>query len=155
MIKSWLPEDYSISCFLTPVYFSCMIVPHATLSGEITMGCCDDPTEPSRIDPRQLIREQEHYGNLVRDLFTDDPEKVILRQLNEANTYLRELAALSAHYDSVRKRAIELLGKDSFSILERIINKEADTEIGKAALHRLTVLKNGTGGLLNKFFKSS
>ncbi len=119
------------------------------------MGCCDDPTEPSKIDPRQLIREQERYGNLVRDLFTDDPEKVMIRQLNEANTYLRELAALNAHYDSVRKRAIELLGKDSFPILERIINKEADTHIGKAALQHMTALKNDAGGLLNKFFKSS
>jgi len=117
------------------------------------MGCCDDPTEPYKVDPRELIREQEHYGNLVRDLFTDDPEKVILRQLNEANTYLRELAALSAHYDSVRKRAIELLGKDSITILERIINKEAGTEIGSAARQRLTALKTDAG-LLSKFFKS-
>ena len=45
------------------------------------MGCCDDPHE--------LIREQEHYGKFVRDLFTDDPEKVILKQLNEASTSLR------------------------------------------------------------------
>jgi hypothetical protein len=117
------------------------------------MGCCDDPTEPSKIDPRELIREQERYGNLVRDLFTDDPEKVILKQLNEANTYLRELAALRAHYGSVRKHAIELLGKDSVSVLERIAEKESDTEIGKAARQRLTDLENDTG-LLGKFFKS-
>ncbi|MFA6053144.1 MAG: hypothetical protein WC762_11190 [Methylobacter sp.] len=117
------------------------------------MGCCDDPTEPSKIDPRELIREQERYGNLVRDLFTDDPEKVILKQLNEANTYLRELAALRAHYDSVRKHAIELLSKDSVSVLERIAEKEADTGIGKAARQRLADLESDTG-LLGKFFKS-
>ena len=121
---------------------------------EKIMGCCDDPTEPYKVDPRALIREQEHYGNLVRDLFTDNPEKVILKQLNEANSYLRELAALNAHYDSVRKHAIELLGKDSISILERIINNEADTEIGKAAQLRLDTLKNDAPGLLRKFFKS-
>jgi len=34
------------------------------------MGCCDDPTEPRKIDRRDLIRLQEDYGNLVRDLFT-------------------------------------------------------------------------------------
>ncbi len=53
--------------------------------------CCDDPTELHKIDPRELVREQKRYGNLVRDLFTDDPEKVILKQLNEASHYLREL----------------------------------------------------------------
>jgi hypothetical protein len=74
-------------------------------------SCCDDPTEPRKIDPRELKREQERYGNLVRDLFTDDPERVMLKQLHEANTYLRELAALRAHYPSIRCHAIELLDK--------------------------------------------
>ena len=49
-------------------------------------------------------------------------------------------AALRAHYDSVRKYAIELLGKDSISMLERIIEKEADTEIGEAVRQRLAYL---------------
>jgi hypothetical protein len=38
-------------------------------------------------------------------------------------------------------------------MLERIINKEADTGTGRAARQRLTALENDTG-LLNKFFKS-
>ena len=80
------------------------------------MSCCDDPTEIHKIDPRELVREQQHYGNLVRDLFTDDPEKVLLKLLNESNAYLRELAALRAHYPSVRLRAIELLDKQSDAI---------------------------------------
>ncbi len=103
-------------------------------------NCCSDPTEPAKLDPRELLREQEHFGNLVRDLFTENPEKVILRQLNSANTYLRELAALRAHHDSVRKRALELLGKESLSIFERIANQEPATEIGKLALKRLEEL---------------
>ncbi len=41
--------------------------------------CCDDPTEPKKLDPRELIREQERYGNLMRDLFTDDPEQLMLK----------------------------------------------------------------------------
>ena len=45
------------------------------------MSCCDDPTEIHKVDPRELIREQQHYGNLVRDLFTDDPEKVLFKLL--------------------------------------------------------------------------
>ncbi|MCK9394124.1 MAG: hypothetical protein M0Q44_00840 [Methylobacter sp.] len=75
------------------------------------MSCCDDPIEPSKVDPCGLIHEQKHHGNLVHDLFIGDPEKVIFKQLNEANTHLRELAALRANYDSVRKHAIGLLGK--------------------------------------------
>ena len=116
------------------------------------MGCCDDPTEPSKIDPRELIREQKHYGELVRDLFTDDAEKVILRLLNEANSYLRELAALRAHYPSVRLRAIELLDKKSLSVLKQIIEKEPDSSFGQAAKIRLEHLNNDTG-LFGKFFK--
>jgi hypothetical protein len=38
-------------------------------------------------------------------------------------------------------------------VLKRIIEKEADTEIGKAARQRLAELENDTG-LLGKFFKS-
>ena len=87
------------------------------------MGCCDDPTEPVKINRTDVARIQEQYGSLLRDLFTSDAEKVILRQLNGANTYLRELAALNAHYDSVRKQAIELLDKNSVPILQQIIDK--------------------------------
>lgn len=54
-------------------------------------------------------------------------------------------AALRAHDDSVRK--------DSVSVLEQIIGKEADTGIGKAARQRLADLENDAG-LLGKFFKS-
>lgn len=100
-------------------------------------NCCNDPTEPAKLDPRELLREQEHFGNLVRDLFTENPEKVILQQLNSANTYLRELAALRAHHPSVRKRAIELLGKDSLPIFERIAKQEPETEIGEMAKKRM------------------
>lgn len=102
--------------------------------------CCEDPTEPRKVDPRELLREQQHFGNLVRDLFTDDPEKVILIQLNSASTYLRELAALRAHYPTVRRRAIELLPEESTSVLERIIDKEPDSDVGKAAAQRLKEL---------------
>ena len=44
------------------------------------MGCCDDPTEPIKINRTDVARVQEQYGNLVRDLFTSDPEKVMLKQ---------------------------------------------------------------------------
>ncbi len=112
------------------------------------MGCCDDPTESNKIDPRQLVREQQHYGELVRDLFTDDPEKVLLRLLHEANVYLRELAALRAHYPSVRLHAIELLDKKSLTVLNQLIQKEPDSAFGLAAKARLGHLSDGTG-----FFK--
>ncbi|WP_019865425.1 hypothetical protein [Methylovulum miyakonense] len=112
------------------------------------MGCCDDPTESNKIDPRQLVREQQHYGELVRDLFTDDPEKVLLRLLHEANAYLRELAALRAHYPSVRLHAIELLDKKSLTVLNQLIQKEPDSPFGLAAKARLGHLSDGTG-----FFK--
>ena len=101
------------------------------------MGCCDDPTEPKKMDRRDLIRLQEQYGNLVRDLFTEDPEKVILKLLNNANTYLTELAALRAKHDSVRLKAIELLDKPSQSVLQQIIDKEPDSEFGLAAKARI------------------
>ncbi|MGR9037106.1 MAG: hypothetical protein ACU83O_11055 [Gammaproteobacteria bacterium] len=107
--------------------------------------CCEDPTEPRKIDPRELVREQERYGNLVRDLFTDDPERIILKQLNEANSYLRELAALRAHFPSVRFRAIELLDKKSLPVLECICKNEADTPFGEAAKARIEHLQNEIG----------
>ena len=104
------------------------------------MGCCDDPTEARKIDPRDLRREQEHYGNLLRDLFTGDPEKVMHHQLREASTYLRELAALNAHYDSVRLSAINLLDQSSLSILARIVDQEPGSEAGSAARKKLDEL---------------
>jgi len=109
------------------------------------MGCCDDPTEPVKINRTDVARVQEQYGNLMRDLFTDDPEKVILKQLNEANTYLRELAALNAHYDSVRTQAVNLLEKDSIAILQRIIDKEPVSEIAQSATERIEYLKKDHG----------
>jgi hypothetical protein len=101
------------------------------------MACCDDPTEPKKLDRRELIRLQEQYGGLVRDLFTDDPEKVILKLLNGANSYLTELAALRAHHASVRLRAIGLLEKPSQTVLQQIVQKEPDSEFGLAAKVRL------------------
>ncbi len=115
------------------------------------MGCCDDPTEPPKINRTDVARVQEQYGNLLRDLFTGDPEKVILKQLNEANHYLRELAALNAQYSSVRKQAIHLLEKDSLSILQRIIDKDAGTDIADCATERLEQLQK-SHGLLDKLF---
>ena len=115
------------------------------------MGCCDDPTEPEKVKHNDLLRIQEQYGNLIRDLFTGDPEKVMLKQLNVANTYLKELAALNAHYDSVRKHAIELLGKDSIQILQRIVDKEAECEIALCAKQRIEYIKNDKG-IFKKLF---
>jgi oligoribonuclease NrnB/cAMP/cGMP phosphodiesterase (DHH superfamily) len=109
------------------------------------MGCCDDPTEPEKFSRSDLVRIQQEYGNLVRDLFTENPEKVILKQLNRANVYLRELAALNAYHVSARKHAIELLENDSISILQRIIDKEAETEIGLFAQQRIEDLKKDSG----------
>jgi len=116
------------------------------------MGCCDDPTDPVKINRSDLVQIQEHYGNLQRELFTGDPEKVMLKQLREANAYLRELAALRAHYDSVRKHAIELLDKDSISVLERVVAAEGDNEIAATAKKRLQQLENNKG-LLGRLFK--
>lgn len=117
------------------------------------MSCCDDPTEIHKVDPRELIREQQHYGNLVRDLFTAEPEKVLLKLLNESNAYLRELAALRAHYPSVRLRAIEFLDKNSQSVLEQLIEQEPDSSFGIAAKQRIEQLNSETG-LFGKLFKS-
>lgn len=116
-------------------------------------SCCNDPTESDKIDPRELLREQERHGNLLRDLFTDDPERVMLKQLHEANVYLRELAALRAHYSSIRYHAIELLDKKSLLVLEKISKTEADTPFGIAANKRIEQLKNDTG-LLSKLFRT-
>ncbi len=101
------------------------------------MACCDDPTEPKKLDRRELIRLQEQYGELVRDLFTEDPERVILKLLNGTSGYLTELAALGAHHASVRLRAIALLEKSSLPVLQQIVDKEPDSEFGLAAKARL------------------
>ena len=99
--------------------------------------CCHDPTEsPNKLDPRELIRAEMRYDELVRDLFTDDPEKVLLKLVNSSSVYLRELAALRANYASVRLRAIQLLDNKSESVLQQIIEKEPDSEFGQAAKHR-------------------
>lgn len=107
--------------------------------------CCEDPTEPRKIDPRELLREQERYGNLVRDLFTGDPEKTCIKLLHESNNYLRELAALRAHYSNVRLHAIELLDKSSLSILEQISADEAGSPFGIAARKQIDSINNNTG----------
>lgn len=104
-------------------------------------NCCTDPTEVPKVDPRDLVREQTRYGDLVRELFTGDPEKLMLHELRVANTYLRELAALRAHYPTVRLAAIALLQESSHSVLQRIIDKEPDSEIGKAATVQLQTLE--------------
>lgn len=104
------------------------------------MACCDDPTEPKRGDRRELIRLQEQYGNLVRDLFTDDPEKVMLKLLDTSNVYLTELAALRAHSSQVRLRAIALLNQSSVNVLQQICEKESTSAFGLAAKQRLSML---------------
>ena len=103
-------------------------------------NCCTDPTEPIKLDPRDLHREQELRGNLLRDLFTGDPEKLMLKELKGANTYLRELAALRAHYPAVRHYAITILDRESITILERIVDKEPGTETGILAQKRVAEL---------------
>lgn len=104
-------------------------------------SCCHDPTDPPRADPRDILREQVRYDNLVRDLFTEDPERILLRLLNESSSYLRELAALRAHYPTVRLRAIELLSHNSLQTLERISLKAPDSPFGLAARQRIEQLK--------------
>lgn len=104
-------------------------------------NCCSDPTEIPKVDPRDLVREQTRYGDLVRELFTGDPEKLMLHELREASAYLRELAALRAHYSSVRLAAIALLDKPSLAVLQRIIDKEQTSEIGLAATERIQKLQ--------------
>ncbi|RLA16372.1 MAG: hypothetical protein DRQ62_16315 [Gammaproteobacteria bacterium] len=104
-------------------------------------NCCNDPTEIPKVDPRDLVREQTRYGDLVRDLLTGDPEKLMLHELRAANTYLRELAALRAHYPTVRLAAIALLEESSLPILQRIVDKEPETEVGIAASAQLQKLQ--------------
>lgn len=105
------------------------------------MACCDDPTEPKKLDRRELIRLQEQYGELVRDLLTEDPERVILKLLNGTSPYLTELAALNAHHASVRLRAIELLDHNSVAVLQQIVDKQAGSEFAAAAQARLAQLQ--------------
>lgn len=100
-------------------------------------NCCSDPAEIPKLDLRDLVREQTRHGDLLRELFTSDPEKLMLHELREASTYLRELAALRAHYVSVRLAAIALLDKSSASVVQRIFDKEPESEIGKAAALQL------------------
>jgi hypothetical protein len=117
--------------------------------------CCHDPTEPpNKLDSRELTRAEMRYDELVRDLFTDDPEKVLLKLLNSSSVYLRELAALRANCPSVRLRAIQLLDKKSEVVLQQIIDKEPDSEFGQTAKHRFEHLDDETG-LLGRIFKSS
>lgn len=104
------------------------------------MACCDDPTEPKKLDRRELIRLQEQYGELIRDLMTEDPEKVVLKQLETTNQYLTELAALRAHHASVRLRAIQLLEQPSQPVLQQIVQREPDSAPGLAAKARLSQL---------------
>lgn len=118
------------------------------------MGCCDDPTEPKRIDRRSLIRAEENYGRLVLALFTEDPEKVMLKQLNNASSYLIELAALNAYYPAVRLAAIELLGNDSQAVLKQIIEKHPGSNFAQAAEKRLKLLARQQTGLIGRLFKS-
>jgi len=106
-------------------------------------SCCYDPTEPPKLDPRDLAREQKRYDELVRDLFTENPEKILISQLNRASVYLRELAALRAHYPSTRLHAIKLLDQKSIDVLDQIIAKEPDSEFGLAARQRLERLTTG------------
>lgn len=115
------------------------------------MGCCDDPTEPEKISRSDWVLLQEQYGNLQRDLFTSDPEKVMLRHLATASTYLQELAALRAYYNSVRKSAIQLLNKQSLNVLQRIVEQEGESELGLTAKQRIEELESQKG-LLGKFF---
>jgi len=103
-------------------------------------SCCHDPTEPPKLDPRQLMREQMRYDELIRELFTENPEKVIAKQLNQASVYLRELAALRAYYPSLRLQAINLLDQKSIAVLQQIIAKEPESEFGKTARLRLESL---------------
>lgn len=73
--------------------------------------------------------------------------------VNEANGYLRELAALRVYHPSVRLRAIGLLDKHSELVLKQIVDKEPDSQFGLAAKARLEYLADDAG-LLGKLFKS-
>jgi len=109
------------------------------------MGCCDDPKEAVKISRVDVAHAQEQYGNLLRDFLTSDPEKLMLKQLNSTNVYLTELAALNAHYESVRKQAIGLLDKNSLAILQSIIDREPDSEVATVAKLHIEALENEKG----------
>jgi len=109
------------------------------------MGCCDDPKEAVKISRVDVAHAQEQYGNLLRDLLTGDPEKLMLKQLNLTNVYLTELAALNAHYDSVRKQAISLLDKNSLTTLQSIVDREPDSDIAAIAKQHIEELENEKG----------
>ncbi|MDC9729491.1 MAG: hypothetical protein PSN04_09250 [Methyloprofundus sp.] len=109
------------------------------------MGCCDDPKEPVKINRADLARVQEQYGNLLRDFLTGDPEKLMLQQLSSANVYLIELAALNAHYLSVRKQAISLLDKKSLRTLQTIIDREQESELAIFTQQHIEALENKKG----------
>lgn len=118
-------------------------------------ACCHDPTDPpNKLDPRELTRAEMRYDELVRDLFTDDLEKVLLKLVHGSSIYLKELAALRANYPSVRLCAIQLLDKKSEAVLLQIIKKEPDSEFGNAAKSRIEHLNDNTG-LLGRLFKPS
>jgi hypothetical protein len=104
--------------------------------------CCEDPTEPHRVDPRELLREQTRYDDLMLDLVTENPEKVLLKHLHEASVYLKELAALRAYHPSVRLHAIQLLNKNSAEVLNQIIENNENPELGLAAKARLEQLSD-------------
>jgi len=106
------------------------------------MGCCDDPKEAVKISRVDVARAQEQYGNLLRDFLTSDPEKLMLKQLNSTSVYLTELAALNAHYESVRKQAVSLLDKSSLTTLQSIIDRAPDSEISAVAKLRIDELNN-------------
>jgi hypothetical protein len=116
--------------------------------------CCEDPTEPPKLDPRELLREQKRFDDLILDLFTENPEQVILKQLHNASVYLRELAALRAYHASVRLHAIGLLDRTSESVLKQIIDKEPGSDFAMAAAYRLEHLGDNQGILSNLFHKS-
>ena len=103
--------------------------------------CCEDPTEAVKVDPRELRQQQQLYGNLLRDLFTSNPESILIQQLQNATPYLRELAALSGFYPSLRLKAIELLEQESLSVLEQLIAQQNPPEITHAAQQRLEFLQ--------------
>lgn len=104
------------------------------------MACCDDPTEPKKLDRRELIRLQEAYGELLRCLLTDNPERVTLKLLDDCNRYLTELAALNAHFPSVRLKAIGLLERSSLNVLQQIAGNSTNPEFGQAAQARIRQL---------------
>ncbi|MDT8405770.1 MAG: hypothetical protein RQ715_00820 [Methylococcales bacterium] len=117
------------------------------------MSCCDDPTEPEKLDLQDLQLAEQRYGNLVRDLFTDPPERVLLKLLGESNAYLRELAARRAHYEQVRLKAIAMLDEHSVRVLQAIVDGEPGSVFAEAALQRQRQLEAGASGIMARLFK--